>query len=105
MKGEQLNIRISAETRTVLRGLCAMYREGEGEVIARLVERARAEERAHEWTEADARWRVGRDKRLQEHEATIFSDWHEADHIEWVCVAPVDEIIDWAESVEHAAAH
>ena len=47
-----------------------------------------------------ARNRVGSTPILQAHYDTIFYDWPNwAEHMEWIAMAPVEEIIDWAESV------
>lgn len=48
-----------------------------------------------------AQRRVNSDPKLSVHEDTIMYDWKESDeHWEWIITAPVDEIVDWAETVE-----
>jgi len=48
-----------------------------------------------------AQRRVDSDQRLKQHEATIMYDWREGDeHWTWVITASVQEIVDWAETVE-----
>lgn len=47
--------------------------------------------------------RVRNNSQLAAHESTIMADWNEGDeHWNWVIDAPVDEIVDWAETVETA---
>jgi hypothetical protein len=51
--------------------------------------------------ERKARQRVQRNRKLKQHESTIFYDWPNWDeHMEWIATAPVSEILDWAETVE-----
>jgi hypothetical protein len=58
-----------------------------------------------EYTRDDARARVDATPELDAHRATILADWPEgAEHWEWVCTAPVDEIVNWSEAVECAYA-
>jgi hypothetical protein len=48
-----------------------------------------------------AQRRVDSDPRLKAHEPTIMYEWSEGDeHWQWVATAPIDEIVDWAETVE-----
>jgi len=48
-----------------------------------------------------AQRRVDSGQRLKQHEATIMYDWREGDeHWTWVITASVQEIVDWAETVE-----
>ena len=52
-------------------------------------------------TEKTARNRVDNDPKLSAHSETIFYDWDNQDeHLEWVAIAPTEEIVDWAETVE-----
>lgn len=56
-----------------------------------------------EYTREDAKARVDATPELAKHRATILYDWPEgAEHWEWVCTAPVAEIVDWSEAVERA---
>lgn len=51
--------------------------------------------------EEQARKRVRETPELEPHEAIIFYDWPNWDeHLGWVCKAPIDEIVDWAETTE-----
>jgi len=51
--------------------------------------RDKAQNRVNEWN------------KLKAHEETIMYDWPEGDeHWEWVCKAPIAEIVEWAEIVE-----
>ena len=59
-----------------------------------------------EWgyTREDARRRVEAEPELEAHRDTILYDWPEGEeHWEWVCAAPVSEIVEWAEVVEKGA--
>lgn len=50
--------------------------------------------------ETQARERVYNDERLLKHIGAILHRWSNWDeHIEWVATAPVEEIVDWAETV------
>lgn len=51
-------------------------------------------------TEQQTRERVNNTPELSKHEATIFYNWNETDHLEWIATAPVAEIVAWAEAVE-----
>ena len=45
--------------------------------------------------------RVDNSKKLSQHRDTIFYDWgNETEHLEWICKAPVIEIVGWAEAAE-----
>ena len=49
-----------------------------------------------------ARDRVAQTPELDNFSNTIFYDWPEWDeHMEWIATAPVDEILDWADTVEN----
>jgi excisionase family DNA binding protein len=53
--------------------------------------------------EACARERVRSTPALDAHADTILYDWPEGDeHWQWVFTADVDEIVDWAETVERS---
>lgn len=55
-------------------------------------------------TYEDANARVESTPELAAHADTILYDWPEgAEHWEWVCTAPVADIVDWAACVERAA--
>ena len=46
--------------------------------------------------------RIDATPELEPYRATITYDWPEAEeHYRWVCTAPIAEIVDWAETVEH----
>ena len=52
-----------------------------------------------------AQARVNRFVKLQAHEETIMYDWPEGDeHWEWVCKAPIAEIVEWAEGIKNCDA-
>ena len=56
-----------------------------------------------EYTREDARARVDATPELWAHRETVLYDWPEgAEHWEWVCTAPVAEIVGWSEAVERA---
>jgi len=55
-----------------------------------------------EHTYEDAERRVNETPELEPHRDTILYDWDEAEHWEWVCTAPVAEIVSWARAVERA---
>lgn len=43
---------------------------------------------------------------LEQYRDVIFYDWPEGDeHLEWIAAAPIAEIVDWAETVNIAAAN
>lgn len=44
--------------------------------------------------------RVLNDEQLSQYADVILYDWNEEDHWEWVAIAPVAEIMDWAASVD-----
>lgn len=51
--------------------------------------------------EQTARQRVKETPELQRYEDTIFYDWPNWDeHLDWIATAPIQEIVDWAESVK-----
>lgn len=56
-----------------------------------------------QYTRENARARIDTTPELDAHRDTILYDWYEEDHWQWVCTAPVDEIVDWAETVEREA--
>ena len=48
-----------------------------------------------------ARNRINSTPELSQHSETILYDWPNAEeHAEWVATAPVEEIVDWAETIE-----
>jgi len=54
-------------------------------------------------SEEQARRRVETTPELKAHEDTILYDWpNRNEHMRWVATAPVEEIVDWAKSVEQA---
>ena len=56
-----------------------------------------------EYTREDAEARVDATPELEAHRDTILYDWPEGEeHWEWVCTAPVAEIVGWAEVVGEA---
>jgi hypothetical protein len=55
------------------------------------------------YTYGDAKARAEAEPELEAHRETILYDWPEgAEHWEWVCTAPVAEIVGWAEVVGEA---
>lgn len=53
-------------------------------------------------TEQKARERVKNTQELDQFENIIFYDWPNWDeHLEWIATAPVSEIVDWAEAIQH----
>jgi len=51
--------------------------------------------------ERNVRIRVQHNQELRKHAAIIFYDWPNWDeHMEWMIAAPIDEIVDWAETIE-----
>ena len=53
-----------------------------------------------QYTYEAAAARVANTPELAAHSATILADWEDAGHYEWVCTAPVAQIVSWAQSVE-----
>jgi len=52
----------------------------------------------------DAETRIAGEPTLIRHAETILYEWPEGpEHWEWVCTAPVSEILDWAEVVQREA--
>lgn len=48
-----------------------------------------------------AAWKVENDPQLLAHRGFILDDWDEGDeHLEWICVAPVEEILDWVKAAK-----
>ena len=55
---------------------------------------------AEEWR-IQARMRVDGDLRLREHGEVIWYDWSNwRDHVEWLTLVPISQIIEWAEGIE-----
>lgn len=55
----------------------------------------------NEYTRTDAIARVDDTPELDAHRDVILYDWpNDDEHWEWVCTAPVEEIVDWAIAVE-----
>jgi len=55
-----------------------------------------------EHTYEDAERRVNETPELEPYRDIILYNWDEATHWEWVCTAPVAEIVSWVGAVERA---
>lgn len=110
MTTTQKNLRLSPASLQQLDALKGWGFGGDSAVMRTALDRMYQTESARRGEEAGmnsqqkyerACQRVRNNPQLSKHERTIIADWSEGDeHWAWVAVAPVKEIVDWAETVE-----
>lgn len=45
--------------------------------------------------------RIAKTPELEEYREELEYDWPEQEHADWVATAPVEEIVDWAETIRN----